>query len=37
MPFPSFTPSAPVFIRHIAKEFGNKELIVLNNQRLTYK
>lgn len=37
MPFPAFTPSAPVFIRHIAKEFGRKELLVLNNQRLTYQ
>lgn len=37
MPFPSFTPSAPVFLRHIAQEFGNKELIVLNDQRLSYR
>jgi len=37
MPFPTFTPSAPVFLRHIANEFGKKELIVLNDQRLTYR
>jgi len=37
MPFPTFTASAPVFLRHIANEFANKELIVLNDQRLTYK
>ena len=37
MPFPAFTPSAPVFLRQIAREYGNKELIVLNDQRLRYK
>jgi len=37
MPFPTFTPSAPVFLRHIAAEFGHKELLVLNDQRLTYQ
>lgn len=37
MPFPAFTPSAPVFLRHIAAEFGRRELLVLNDQRLTYQ
>jgi len=37
MPFPAFTPSIPVFLRHIAKEYDHKELIVLNDQRLTYQ
>jgi len=37
MPFPTFTPSVPVFLRHIAREYGNKELIVLNDQRLTFR
>jgi len=37
MPFPTFTASAPVFMRHIARQYGNREMIVLNDQRLTYQ
>lgn len=36
MPFPSFTPSIPVFIRHLAQAYGPREMIVLNQQRLSY-
>jgi acyl-CoA synthetase (AMP-forming)/AMP-acid ligase II len=37
MPFPTFTASAPVFMRHIAEQYGNREMMVLNEQRLTYR
>jgi len=36
MAFPEFTPSTPVFLRHLAQSFAEQELIVLNEQRLTY-
>jgi len=37
MPFPPFTPSAPVFLHHIARAYGKRELLVLNDERLTYQ
>ncbi len=36
MPFPTYTPTVPHFIRHLAKEHGERELIVLDDQRMTY-
>jgi acyl-CoA synthetase (AMP-forming)/AMP-acid ligase II len=37
MPFPEYTPTAPVFIRHLAETFGDREMIVLDDERLTYR
>ncbi len=37
MPFPAFEPTTPVFIRTLAETFKQRELIVLNGQRLTYE
>jgi acyl-CoA synthetase (AMP-forming)/AMP-acid ligase II len=36
MPFPDFVPSVPVWIRHLAERFGERELIVGDDERLTY-
>ncbi len=37
MPFPEFTASSPVFTRWLASEYSDRELIVLNDQRLSYR
>ncbi len=34
--FPDYTPTVPEFLRRIAQRFGDKELVVLGEQRLTY-
>jgi acyl-CoA synthetase (AMP-forming)/AMP-acid ligase II len=36
MAFPDYAPSVPVFLRQVAARFGEKELIVLGERRLTY-
>ena len=36
MAFPDYSPSLPVFLRHLAERFGDKELIVLGERRLGY-
>ncbi len=36
MPSPDFTPSVPVWIRRLAERFGGRELIVSDDERLTY-
>jgi len=36
MPFPELTPSLPVWIRHLAAEYGDRTLIVLGERRLGY-
>lgn len=37
MPFPDYTPTTPVFARHLARKFGDREVIVLDDRRLTYR
>lgn len=37
MPFPDYTPTTPVFVRHLAETFGDGEVIVLDERRLTYR
>lgn len=36
MPFPEYTPTAPVMMRELAARHGENELIVLGDRRLTY-
>jgi acyl-CoA synthetase (AMP-forming)/AMP-acid ligase II len=36
MPFPDFAPSVPVFLRALAARFGEQELVVLGERRLSY-
>jgi acyl-CoA synthetase (AMP-forming)/AMP-acid ligase II len=36
MPFPEFSPSAPVFFKSAVDRFGERPLIVLDEERLTY-
>ena len=36
MPFPPFTPTVPVFLRHVAERSGDDVLIVLGARRLSY-
>jgi acyl-CoA synthetase (AMP-forming)/AMP-acid ligase II len=36
MAFPEYAPSIPVFLRRLAQRFGEKELVVLGEQRLSY-
>lgn len=36
MSFPDFTPSVPVFARHVAKRFGDRTLIALDERRVSY-
>jgi non-ribosomal peptide synthetase component F len=36
MAFPDSTPTVPVFIRTLAERFGDRTLIVLDDQRLSY-
>jgi len=36
MPFPDLEPSLPVWIRHLAAEYGERTLIVLGERRLGY-
>ncbi len=36
MAFPDYAPSIPVFLRRLAQRFGEKELVVLGDQRLSY-
>lgn len=35
--FPDFQPTAGEFIRHVADEWGDRDLIVLDDRRLTYR
>jgi hypothetical protein len=35
MAFPDFTPTVPVFFRTLAERFGDRTLIVLDDQRLS--
>ena len=37
MPFPDFTPSLPVFLKTMTERRGDAEMIVLGDQRVTYK
>lgn len=37
MPFPDYTPTTGVFIRHLAKAFGDGEAIVLGDRRLSFR
>ena len=37
MPFPDYTPTVPRFVRHLATEYGDHELIVLDDQRISYR
>jgi acyl-CoA synthetase (AMP-forming)/AMP-acid ligase II len=37
MPFPDYTPTIPEFIRTRVEAFGDRPLIVLNDERLTYR
>ena len=36
MPFPDFTPTTPVFLRHLQEHFAHRELIIYEGRRLTY-
>jgi len=36
MPFPNFDPTIPVFLRELTERFADRELIVLNDHRITY-
>ena len=37
MPFPDFTVTVPVFIRRLAQTHGDREVIVLDERRLSYR
>ena len=37
MPFPDFTATVPVFIRRLAQAHGDREVIVLDERRLSYR
>ena len=37
MPFPDYTPTIPEFIRTRVEAFGERPLIVLNDERITYR
>ncbi|MBW2229631.1 MAG: acyl--CoA ligase [Deltaproteobacteria bacterium] len=37
MPFPDYTATVPTFVRLLADEHGDKELIVLDDRRLSYR
>ncbi len=36
MPFPDFSPTAPVFVRRLAEQHRDKTLIALDDERLSY-
>ncbi len=36
MSFPDFEPSIPVFLGHCREQFGDQELVVLGDRRITY-
>ena len=36
MTFPTFTPTQPAFTHWLAREYADRELLVLNDERLTY-
>ena len=37
MPFPDFEPTVPVFIRTVSGCFADRELIALNDRRITFR
>jgi len=36
MPFPEFNPTIPTFVRTLTERFADREMIVLNDHRITY-
>jgi len=37
MPFPSHPPTTPAFVRDLAERFGDREMIVFDDRRLSYR